>query len=117
MVTRTRMAETARNTFVATLVIVGVVVFVLALWKLRLVVALLFAGFIIAAAIRPSIVALERRHVPRSAGLVLHYAVFAGLIALALWFAVPRALDQVTGALENLPQTRHAIGVEAQQSS
>ena len=111
------MAETARKTFVATLVIVGVVVFVLALWKLRLVVALLFAGFIIAAAIRPSIVALERRHVPRSAGLVLHYAVFAGLIALALWFAVPRALDQVTGAIENLPQTRHEIGVQAKQSS
>src|SRR5262249_42053327 len=43
--------------------------------------------------------------------------VFAGLLALLLWFAVPRALDQVTGAIENLPQTRHAIGVEAKQSS
>jgi hypothetical protein len=39
------------------------------------------------------------------------------LIALALWFAVPRALNQVTGAIENLPETRHAIGVEAKQSS
>jgi predicted PurR-regulated permease PerM len=111
------MAETARKAFVATIVTVGVIVFALAVWKLRLVVALLFAGFIVSAAIRPGIEALHRRRVPRSAGLLLHYAVFAGLIALALWFAVPRALTQVTAAIENLPQTRHAIGVEANQSS
>jgi predicted PurR-regulated permease PerM len=111
------MTETARKAFVITLVAVGVIVLALALWKLRLVVALVFAGFIIAAAMRPSIDALHRHRVPRAVGLTLHYAVFAGLIALALWFAVPRALNQVTGAIENLPQTRRAIGVEAKQSS
>lgn len=111
------MTETARKAFIATLVTVGVIVFVLALWKLRLVISLLFAGFILSAAMRPGIDALHRRRVPRAAGLLLHYAVFAGLIALALWFAVPRALNQVTGAIENLPETRHAIGVEAKQSS
>jgi predicted PurR-regulated permease PerM len=111
------MAETARKAFLATIVAVGVIVFALALWKLRLLVALLFAGFIVSAAMRPGIDALHRRGVPRPGGLLLHYAVLAGLIALALWFAVPRALDQVTGAIENLPQTRHAIGVEAKQSS
>ena len=96
---------------------IGVVVLALALWKLRLVIALLFAGFILSAAIRPGIEALHRRGIPRSVGLLLHYAVFAGLLALALWFAVPRATDQVTSAVENLPQTRHAIRVEAKQSS
>jgi predicted PurR-regulated permease PerM len=111
------MTETARKAFVITLVAVGVIVLALALWKLRLVVALVFAGFIIAAAMRPTIDALHRHRVPRAVGLTLHYAVFAGLIALALWFAVPRALNQVTGAIENLPQTRRAIGVEAKQSS
>jgi predicted PurR-regulated permease PerM len=111
------MSETARRAFVATLVTVGVVVLVLALWKLRLVVSLLFAGFIIAAAIRPSIDALHRRGVPRSIGLALHYAVFAGILAVTLWLAVPRALSQVTGAVKDLPETRHAIGVEAKQSS
>ena len=109
--------DTARRAAVATLVVVGVVVLALALWKLRLVVALLFAGFIVSAAIRPGVEGLARRGVPRAAGLALHYAVFAGIVALALWFAVPRALHQVTGAVENLPQTRHAIKVEAKQSS
>jgi predicted PurR-regulated permease PerM len=111
------MAETVRRTFVIAVVALGVIVLALALWKLRLVVALLFAGFIVAAAIRPSIEALHRHRVPRPAGLILHYALFAGVIALTLWFAVPRALDQVTGAIQNLPQTRRAIGVEAKQSS
>lgn len=111
------MGETARKAFVTTLVAVGVIVLALALWKLRLVVALLFAGFIVAAAMRPGIEALHRHRVPRAAGLALHYVVFAGVIALTLWFAVPRALNQVTVAIENLPETRHAIGVEAKQSS
>ena len=100
-----------------TLVVLGVILLALALWKLRLVVALLFAGFIVAAAIRPGIDALHRRGIPRGIGLTLHYVVFAALLAAALWFAVPRALHQVTTAAENLPETRRAIGAEAKQSS
>ena len=108
---------TARKSFVTTLVAVAVIVLALALWRLRLEVALLFAGFILAAAMRPGVEGLQRRGVPRAGGLLLHYAVFAGVIALALWFAVPRALNQVTGAVENLPQTRQAIKTEANHSS
>jgi predicted PurR-regulated permease PerM len=78
---------------------------------------LLFAGFIISAAMRPGIEGMHRRGVPRAVGLTLHYVVFAGLLALLLWLAVPRALDQVTTAIDNLPQTRREIGNEAQQSS
>ena len=111
------MGETARRAFIATIVTVSVIVLALALWKLRLEIALVFAGFIVAAAMRPGIESLNRRGVPRTAGLLLHYVVFAGLLAAALWFAVPRALTEVTGAIENLPKTRQAIGVEAKQSS
>jgi predicted PurR-regulated permease PerM len=111
------MSHTARKAAVITLVVVGVILLALALWKLRLLVALMFAGFIIAAAMRPGIDSLHRRGVPRAAGLMLHYAVFAVVIGLVLWLAVPRALNQVTGAVENLPETRQAIGEEAKQSS
>src|SRR5262245_32890409 len=111
------MGQTARKAAVAALAVVGVVVLALALWKLRLVLALLFAGFIIAAAIRPGIDALQRKGVPRALGLTLHYGVFAGLLALGLWLAVPRALDQVTTAVDNLPKTRHDLRSEANHSS
>lgn len=111
------MGQTARKAAVAALVVVGVVVLALALWKLKLVIALLFAGFIISAAMRPGIEAMHARGIPRAVGLTLHYVVFAGFLGLALWLAVPRALDQVTAAVDNLPQTRRDIGNEAQQSS
>lgn len=93
------MGTTARRAAVATLVALGVVVAALALWKIKAVIALLFAGFIIAAAMRPSVEWLDRRaHVPRAVGVLIHYLLLVGLIALALSFLVPRAIDQVQQA-------------------
>ena len=110
------MAETARRTAVATLVVLGILLFAVVLWKVKLLLAILFLGFILAAAMRPSIEALRRRGVPRGAGLGLHYLVFAGLIALALWLVIPRAVDQVDSAIGNLPETRAEIGKQAKDS-
>ena len=44
-----RMAGTARRAFIAAIVVGGVVVLALALWKLKVLIALLFLAFIIAA--------------------------------------------------------------------
>ncbi|HEX3255315.1 MAG TPA: hypothetical protein VHQ96_05955, partial [Gaiellaceae bacterium] len=90
-----------------TLVGGGVVLVALALWKLKLVISLVFLGFIIAAAMRPGIDALQRHRIPRGIGLAIHYLALAGLVALVLWLVVPRAVTQVDNALagDNL---RHA---------
>ncbi|MEP6911087.1 MAG: AI-2E family transporter [Actinomycetota bacterium] len=93
------MAETARRVFLSTLIVVSVVVAVLALWKLRVVIALLFLAFIVAAAMRPSVEALRRRGIPRGAGIAIHYLALAAIIALLLWLFVPIAVDQVQGAI------------------
>jgi predicted PurR-regulated permease PerM len=93
------MKQTAQRTALATLVVIALVAASLALWKLKLVIALVFLGMIIAAAMRSGIDALHRRGVPRGIGLALHYIVLAGLIALFLWIVVPRAIDQVQHAL------------------
>jgi predicted PurR-regulated permease PerM len=93
------MKETAKRTALATLVVIGLVVATLALWKLKLILALVFLGFILAAAMRPAIEWLQRRGVPRGGGLALHYIAFAGMVALLLWLVVPRAIDQVQNAL------------------
>src|SRR3954451_19501753 len=58
------MGQTARKAAVATLVAGSIIVLGLALWKMRLVLALLFSALIIAAAIRPGIDWLARRRVP-----------------------------------------------------
>jgi predicted PurR-regulated permease PerM len=101
------LAQTARKALVATLVAGAVVVLALALWKLRLVISLVFLGFIIAAAMRPGIDALQRWRIPRGVGLALHYLVLVGLVALFLWLVVPRAVTQVQNALGG-DQLKHA---------
>lgn len=85
------------------MVAVAVIVGALALWKLKLVIALLFLAMIIAAAMRPGVDALHRRRIPRGLGVGLHYLALLGLVALFLWFAVPRALHQVEAAVGSGP--------------
>jgi predicted PurR-regulated permease PerM len=53
--------------------------------------------------------------VPRPAGLALHYLAFFGVIAAALAFAVPRALDQVNHALS--PSGKAEIAHAAKNST
>jgi predicted PurR-regulated permease PerM len=115
-----RMVETAKRAAITTLVVVGIVVATLALWKLRLVVALLFSAMIIAAALRPSIDWLARRHVPKPLGLALHYLTLIAMLAIALAFAVPAALHQIDHALspngkaEVARAAKHSTGVKHQ---
>jgi len=109
------MGQTARKAAVATLVAGSIIVLGLALWKMRLVLALLFSALIIAAAIRPGIDWLASRRVPRAVGLTIHYAVMLGALALALSFVVPPALHQVDHALS--PGGEAEIAQAAQSSS
>ena len=98
------MGQATKQAALTTIVVIGIVAGALALWEIRLVVALLFLGFIIAAAMRPGIDALGRQGFPRAGGLALHYVVLAGLVALLLWLVVPRAVDQVQNALGGTTQ-------------
>ena len=93
------MGGTAKRAAIATLVVLGIVAAALALWKLKVVIALVFLGVIIAAAMRPGIDGLRRRGIPRGIGLLLHYVAIFGFLTLLLWIAVPRALRQVEAAL------------------
>jgi predicted PurR-regulated permease PerM len=111
------MGATARKAAVTTLVALGIIVAALALWKIKIVIALLFLGFIFAAAMRPGIETLQRRRIPRGAGILIHYAVFLGIIALFLWLVVPRALTQVQQAVGNVPTTSSELKSAAKNST
>ena len=109
------MRETAKRTLLAAAIVVGVVALALALWKLRLLIALLFLAFIVAAAMRPSVDALRRYRVPRGAGILLHYAGLAALLGVLLWLVVPRALDQIQSATDSdrlASEARESTGVK-----
>ncbi len=107
------MAGTARRAATATLVAGAIVVAALALWKIRIVIALLFIGFVIASAMRPSVEWLHRRAgMPRSVAIVLHYLAFLAVIAAFLYLVVPVALTQIDRAIGHVPtspaQLHHA---------
>ena len=104
------MRETARRAFIASVVIGGIVVLALALWKLKILISLIFLAFIIAAAMRPGIDALHRRRIPRGIAILLHYAALTGLFALLLWLVVPRAVNQVQDAVDDLPSSTEGSG-------
>src|SRR2546423_5017018 len=93
------MKNTAKRAAIATLVVIAIVALALALWKLKLLLALVFLGMTIAAAMRPGIEWLKSYGLPRGVGVIVHYVGLFGLIALLLWLAVPRALNQVEAAL------------------
>ena len=106
------MTGTMRRVLVSTLIVVGVVVAALALWKLRVLIALLFLAFIVTAAMRPSIEWLRARGIPRGVGIGLHYLAVATLLGLLLWLVVPIAVDQVQAAVGG-----NTIRAEARQET
>jgi predicted PurR-regulated permease PerM len=100
------MKATAERVALSTVIVIAIVALALALWKLKLVLALVFLAFILAAALRPGIDRLGRAGVPRGLGLAIHYLAIAGLLTIALWFVVPRAVDQVQNALGGSTQAQ-----------
>jgi predicted PurR-regulated permease PerM len=110
------MGTTAKRAAVVTLVAGSIVVLALALWKIKVVIALLFLGFIISAAMRPGVDWLHRRaRIPRGFGVLIHYLALAGAIALFLWLVVPPAIDQVQQAIGSTSihqQATHSTGIK-----
>jgi len=112
------MSTTAKKAAVATLVAGGIIVLALALWKVKVVIALFFLGIIFAAAMRPGVDWLQRRAgIPRSVGVLLHFVALGGAIALFLWLIVPPAIDQVQQAIGSSSihrEAAHSTGIKHQ---
>jgi predicted PurR-regulated permease PerM len=112
------VSQTARRSFVATVVAVAVVAAAVALWELRVLLSLLLLGLVIAAAMRPGVEAMNRHRIPRSAGIAVHYVALAGLFALFLWLVVPRVIDQLSAATGgNLPTSKGELQQATANSS
>ena len=111
------MAETARKAFIATIVAVAVIAVALALWKVKIVIALVFLGLIYAAAMRPGVERLAQHRIPRPVGVALHYLALLAVLALLLWLVVPRAIDQVDQAIGGVPTSQQELNQKAKHST
>ena len=110
------MWRTARVTLVSSLIVIGLLLLALVLWKLRVLLALLFLAFVIAAAMRPAVESLARRRVPRPVTILGTYVAILGGFVLLLWAVVPRAKTELEKALptkkELAVETRRSTGVK-----
>jgi predicted PurR-regulated permease PerM len=106
----------AQRALIGGLIVGAVLVGALALWKIRLIVALLFGAIVLASAMRPGIDALRRRGVPVAVGIAIHYTAAVLLAGLLLWLVVPRALGQVQHAIDSLPATKVELKQQAEKS-
>ncbi len=109
--------STAERAFITTIVAGAVIVSGLALWKLRLVVALLLFAITIAAAMRPGVDTLARHHIPRALGVLLHYLALLVLVGLFLSFVVPQLSTEVQAALHAHPSARTGPGGGVEQKA
>jgi predicted PurR-regulated permease PerM len=111
------MSSIAKRAAIVTLVVLSIVLAALALWKVKVVIALFFLGIIIAAAMRPGIEWLNKRiGLPKGIGVLIHYAAFLGLVALLLWLVVPSATTQIQQAMGQVPTSASDLHKQAVQS-
>jgi predicted PurR-regulated permease PerM len=66
---------------------------------------------------RPGVDALRRHHVPRVMGVIAHFLVIGGAIALLLWLAVPPAINQLTDAIGTVPTSSSGLRHAANHST
>ncbi len=112
------MGDTARRAAVATLVVIGLVVVTLALWKIRVVIALFLLGMVVAAAIRPGVDWLNHRwRWPRPLGVLVHYTGLAAALGIFLWLVLPAALTQLQHAIGQVPTSTAELHRAAQHST
>ncbi len=111
------MSSTAKRAAITTLVAGSIVVAALALWKIKIVIALLFLGIIVAASMRPGVDWLHKRwNLPRGLGVLVHYAGLIGVAALFLWLVVPSATKQVQQAVGQVPTSASDLHQQAVHS-
>jgi predicted PurR-regulated permease PerM len=110
------VGDTARKAFVASSVAVLVVAIALALWHLKVLVALLLLALIISSAMRPGVEWLHRHRIPRGIGVAAHYIGLLLVIGFLLWLIVPRALDQVEAAIGTIPTSAADVAKAAKHS-
>jgi predicted PurR-regulated permease PerM len=92
-------SDMTRTAAKATAAAVTVVAIAFGLWRVRSIVILLLLALTFAAAIRPGVEWLRRRHVPQSLAIFFFFALVLGTLGLFFWLAVPPALHQLSQAL------------------
>lgn len=100
----TRSEWKARRVVLSTLTVIGVATAFLLLYRLYMVVFLLFAAIALQVALSPLVEWLRRRQVPRKVSVLSLYTTLLILLGIALWYAAPPAITQTDSFIREAPQ-------------
>src|SRR5215471_5120357 len=119
---RMQSSDLTRTAAKVTAAAVLIVAIAFGLWRVRSIVILLLLALTFAAAIRPGVEWLRRRHVPQSLAIFFFFALVLGTLGLFFWLAVPPALHQLSQALHEqqsgtVPLTRTGSGTAPSRGS
>lgn len=93
----------ARQVFIATVLVIAVVLAFAILYFFRVAILLLFIAIVLATAMRPAIDWLYSRQVPRATGVILIYLLLVILLAGFALMVLPFIAEQVTALAAELP--------------
>ena len=99
----------ARGIFFGGLLLFLAVALLQTLLRLFDVLVVLFLGLILSQAIEPAIASMERRRVPRPAGVLAIYLTVLMVAVSIGWLAIPPVVDDVGGLVAKLPEFGTAI--------
>jgi predicted PurR-regulated permease PerM len=94
--------------------IIFTVFFIISLWFLFLIRDLifqLFVALIIMATFNPFVTKLQKYKIPRSASVILVYAVFVGVLGSAFFAIIPQLAEQTANFVSSLPKLMVKLGV------
>lgn len=91
-----------RQLVVWTLAVTAVLVSFWLLWRFQDVLLLLVTAVILSTAIQPGVIWLEKRGVPKPAGILLIFTFVGLFLALLIWYSLPVLAEQSTAIVQNL---------------
>ena len=107
--------DIVREAAKATAAGLAVIALAFGMWQVRSMVILLLLALTFAAAMRPGVEWLRRRHVPEPIAILLFFLAAGAIITLFFWLAIPPALHEVEHALNqsgaNGAAVRHSTGL------
>ena len=98
------MPWTTSQVVLATIFVVCVFLTFWLLYRLRVLIFLLFVAIVIGIAIRPVVEWLQRRGISRNTGIIIIYILIAAVVLGFLALTFPVIADQATQLSQNLPQ-------------
>lgn len=79
------------------------------LWRFQEVILLLFTAVILSTAVRPGVRWLDKRGIPKPAGILLIFGLIGLLLGLLLWYSLPILARQGTAIAQNLTEGYHSL--------